>query len=103
MGAITPDAYDIHLDDKYGQLTLIDVAAEAARHEPWFNVIEIEGAETVRLRPQPASRRPATDAREVPGTVVDGCLAPDLPPDRQGSTSSISRPSCQPRPPTSRS
>jgi len=29
--------YDIHLDDKYGQLTLIDVAAEAAAHEPWFN------------------------------------------------------------------
>ncbi len=32
-----PDRYDIHLDDKYGQLALIDVAAEAARHEPWFN------------------------------------------------------------------
>jgi hypothetical protein len=31
------DGYDIHLDDKYGQLALIDVAAEAARHEPWFN------------------------------------------------------------------
>jgi mannose-6-phosphate isomerase-like protein (cupin superfamily) len=29
--------YDIHLDDKYGQLALIDVAAEAAAHEPWFN------------------------------------------------------------------
>jgi mannose-6-phosphate isomerase-like protein (cupin superfamily) len=29
--------YDIHLDDKYGSLTLIDVAAEAAAHEPWFN------------------------------------------------------------------
>ena len=29
--------YDIHLDDKYGQLTLIDVDAEAAAHEPWFN------------------------------------------------------------------
>lgn len=29
--------YDINLDDKYGQLTLIDVAAEAAAHEPWFN------------------------------------------------------------------
>jgi mannose-6-phosphate isomerase-like protein (cupin superfamily) len=31
------DSYDIHLDDKYGSLTLIDVAAEAAAHEPWFN------------------------------------------------------------------
>jgi mannose-6-phosphate isomerase-like protein (cupin superfamily) len=29
--------YEINLDDKYGQLTLIDVAAEAAAHEPWFN------------------------------------------------------------------
>lgn len=29
--------YDINLDDKYGQLALIDVAAEAAAHEPWFN------------------------------------------------------------------
>lgn len=29
--------YDIHLDDKYGQLTLIDIAAEAAAHTPWFN------------------------------------------------------------------
>lgn len=29
--------YNIHLDDKYGQLAFIDVAAEAAAHEPWFN------------------------------------------------------------------
>jgi mannose-6-phosphate isomerase-like protein (cupin superfamily) len=29
--------YDIHLDDKYGHSRLIDVAAEAAAHEPWFN------------------------------------------------------------------
>jgi mannose-6-phosphate isomerase-like protein (cupin superfamily) len=29
--------YDIHLDDKYGALQLIDVGAEAAAHEPWFN------------------------------------------------------------------
>jgi mannose-6-phosphate isomerase-like protein (cupin superfamily) len=82
--------YDINLDDKYGQLTLIDIAAEAAAHEPWFNqtltsvndsvvrlgviegdfhwhkhdaddefflvlegelVIELEGRDTVRLRP----------------------------------------------------
>jgi mannose-6-phosphate isomerase-like protein (cupin superfamily) len=29
--------YDIRLDDKYGHLRLIDVDAEAAAHEPWFN------------------------------------------------------------------
>lgn len=29
--------YDIKLDDKYGQSTLIDLAREAAAHEPWFN------------------------------------------------------------------
>ncbi len=29
--------YDIHLDDKYGYSKLIDVAAEAKAHEPWFN------------------------------------------------------------------
>lgn len=29
--------YDIHLDDKYGSLTLIDLPAEIAAHEPWFN------------------------------------------------------------------
>jgi mannose-6-phosphate isomerase-like protein (cupin superfamily) len=33
-----PDhAYDIHLDDKYGSLQLIDIPAEIAAHEPWFN------------------------------------------------------------------
>ena len=31
----SPD--DINLDDEYGQLALIDIAAEAARNEPWFN------------------------------------------------------------------
>jgi mannose-6-phosphate isomerase-like protein (cupin superfamily) len=30
-------AYDIHVDDKYGQLNLIDIPAEAAAHDPWFN------------------------------------------------------------------
>jgi mannose-6-phosphate isomerase-like protein (cupin superfamily) len=30
-------SYDIHLDDKFGQSAFIDVAAEAAAHEPWFN------------------------------------------------------------------
>jgi mannose-6-phosphate isomerase-like protein (cupin superfamily) len=29
--------YDIRLDDKFGPLTLIDVDAEAAANEPWFN------------------------------------------------------------------
>ena len=29
--------YDIHLDDKYGSLTLVDIPAEVAAHEPWFN------------------------------------------------------------------
>jgi mannose-6-phosphate isomerase-like protein (cupin superfamily) len=31
------ETYDIHLDDKFGHLALIDVDAEAAAHEPWFN------------------------------------------------------------------
>ena len=82
--------YDINLNDKYGQLSLIDVGREAAAHEPWSNqtlttvnesvvrlgvidgdfhwhkhdeedefflvlegklVIEIDGADTVRLGP----------------------------------------------------
>ncbi len=30
-------AYDIHLDDKYGSLALIDLPAEIAAHEPWWN------------------------------------------------------------------
>ncbi len=29
--------YDIHLDDKFGSLALIDLPAEIAGHEPWFN------------------------------------------------------------------
>jgi mannose-6-phosphate isomerase-like protein (cupin superfamily) len=29
--------YDIRLDNKFGLLSRIDVAAEAAAHEPWFN------------------------------------------------------------------
>jgi mannose-6-phosphate isomerase-like protein (cupin superfamily) len=29
--------YDIHLDDKYGSMALIDVGAEAAANQPWFN------------------------------------------------------------------
>lgn len=34
---MTNPEYDIHLDDKYGSLTLIDIPAEIAAHEPWFN------------------------------------------------------------------
>jgi mannose-6-phosphate isomerase-like protein (cupin superfamily) len=29
--------YDIHLEDKYGSLEVIDVPAEIAANEPWFN------------------------------------------------------------------
>jgi mannose-6-phosphate isomerase-like protein (cupin superfamily) len=29
--------YDIHLDDKYGHMQLVDIPAEIAAHEPWFN------------------------------------------------------------------
>ncbi|MBI5538335.1 MAG: cupin domain-containing protein [Deltaproteobacteria bacterium] len=29
--------YDIHLNDKYGHSRLIDIDAEAASHQPWFN------------------------------------------------------------------
>jgi mannose-6-phosphate isomerase-like protein (cupin superfamily) len=29
--------YTIELDDKYGSLNLIDIPAEIAAHEPWFN------------------------------------------------------------------
>jgi mannose-6-phosphate isomerase-like protein (cupin superfamily) len=29
--------YDIQLDDKYGALSLVDIPAEIAAHEPWFN------------------------------------------------------------------
>ena len=32
-----PSRYDIRLDDKFGHGKLIDVTAEAAAHEPWFN------------------------------------------------------------------
>jgi mannose-6-phosphate isomerase-like protein (cupin superfamily) len=32
-----PGDYDIRLDERFGHLQLIDVAAEAAAHEPWFN------------------------------------------------------------------
>lgn len=31
------DRYDTRLDDKYGQGRVIDIPAEIAAHEPWFN------------------------------------------------------------------
>ena len=31
------DRYNTRLDDKYGQLRTIDIPAEVAAHEPWFN------------------------------------------------------------------
>ncbi len=31
------DRYHTHLDNKYGMLTPIDIPAEIAAHEPWFN------------------------------------------------------------------
>jgi mannose-6-phosphate isomerase-like protein (cupin superfamily) len=42
--------YDIHLDEKFGQSTFIDVGAEAAAHEPWFNqtLTSVNGA-VIRL------------------------------------------------------
>src|SRR5450432_4439711 len=35
--AIPDDRYDTRLDIKYGYLTTIDIPAEVAAHEPWFN------------------------------------------------------------------
>ena len=37
MSAEFDDRYTIQLDDKYGQMALVDVAAEMAANEPWFN------------------------------------------------------------------
>src|SRR6201996_2158082 len=34
MGA---EDYDIQLDDKFGSMVVIDIPAEIAAHEPWFN------------------------------------------------------------------
>jgi hypothetical protein len=39
--------YDIHLEDKYGQLAVIDIAAEAAEHEPRFNQTLTRGNDAV--------------------------------------------------------
>ncbi|HEV2875184.1 MAG TPA: hypothetical protein VGW14_08550 [Thermoleophilaceae bacterium] len=37
MSADHDDRYMIQLDDKFGKMALVDVAGEAAAHEPWFN------------------------------------------------------------------
>jgi mannose-6-phosphate isomerase-like protein (cupin superfamily) len=37
MSADFDDRYTINLDDKYGQMALVDVAGEMAANEPWFN------------------------------------------------------------------
>jgi mannose-6-phosphate isomerase-like protein (cupin superfamily) len=37
MSADFDDRYTIQLDDKFGKMALVDVAGEAAAHEPWFN------------------------------------------------------------------
>jgi mannose-6-phosphate isomerase-like protein (cupin superfamily) len=34
---VPDDRYDIRLDEKFGQLAAIDISAEAAANEPWFN------------------------------------------------------------------
>ncbi len=37
MSDTQPGEYDIRLDDKYGQSRVIDIGAEAAANDPWFN------------------------------------------------------------------
>src|SRR5262249_7957152 len=110
--AMTGD-YDIHLDDKYGSLTLIDIGAEAAANQPWFNqtlttvndsvvrlgvieggfhrhkhdnedefffvlegelVLEIEGAETVRLKPKQGYTVPRGVMRKTSAPVRTAIL-----------------------------
>lgn len=31
------DKYDTRLNNKYGYLTVVDIPAEVAQHQPWFN------------------------------------------------------------------
>ena len=37
MTADHDDRYTIQLDDKYGHSNVVDIPAEIAAHEPWFN------------------------------------------------------------------
>lgn len=60
--------YDIRLDDKFGHRTLIDIAAEAAAHEPWFNQTLTSVNDSVRL----SRHRSYT----VPRTVMHRTSAP---------------------------
>jgi mannose-6-phosphate isomerase-like protein (cupin superfamily) len=34
---VDPARYHTRLDEKYGQSTVVDIPAEVAEHEPWFN------------------------------------------------------------------
>jgi mannose-6-phosphate isomerase-like protein (cupin superfamily) len=34
---VDPDRYQTRLDNKYGYRTVVDIPAEVAAHEPWFN------------------------------------------------------------------
>ena len=50
--------YDIHLDDKYGSLALIDIPAEVAANEPWFNqTLTTVNDSVVRLPFEPGRQR----------------------------------------------
>jgi hypothetical protein len=60
--------YEIRYDDKFGQLTHIDLAAEGAAHDPWYNqtlttmnLCTLIGPSSRRVR-SPSS---ANDAAEV--------------------------------------
>ena len=115
-------------DDKYGQLALIDIAAEAARREPYFNqtltsvndavvrlgviegdfhwhehdeedefflvlegelVIEIEGSDTVRLRPHQGYTLPkgVRHKTSAPGRTVIVMVEPATSQPRPHGTS----------------
>ena len=63
--------YDIQLDVKYPHGTVIDVAAEAAAHEPWFNqtLTQIDDA-VVRLG---SSRATSTGTSTTTRTSSSSC------------------------------
>jgi mannose-6-phosphate isomerase-like protein (cupin superfamily) len=47
---VSSQDYEINLDDKYGHSKLIDIPAEMAAHEPWFNqTLTTVGDSVVRL------------------------------------------------------
>jgi mannose-6-phosphate isomerase-like protein (cupin superfamily) len=48
--AMTDERYTINLDDKYGAGAIVDIPAELAAHEPWFNqTLTTLGESVVRL------------------------------------------------------